>query len=1070
MKSNAFKMVISFSALTFFILISTASFFVELFNSNIGDDKFFDRKSEYLGNDVYKETVEVTINNEIQERSVITGKKNSKGIWDGPYRRDDYDYSISAKHIVEEGVMVNGVRHGKWNYIDKGLETRCYDMGKLVSCGEKSAIILNKINAFEILEDTYFWYLFILNGSGFENDMIQSFIDRIESGLAEYDFDVTDFDTYYDWTLDDIEEDAGEHEEIFRMNAFHSMLGGLEELKFFELRLAVIDHYRSPESATYEIVKKEYPAFIDRFLSYEEVKATEKEFELFCNDLDARMGNQSPLDKDDPFFVDSIDVRMFRAFYEIMSEIEFSSSLSMRIKAASLLSKAESIRQKELAVFELLKQISMQENPQNAALVVANLMGQQYAKGDIIRQCVKEAWLAGKENGLAVTLTTLFVSHLSATSVVISGNMVNDGEEDILSRGIVWSANNHPTLNDSFVQDKGEDESFMGTLSGLIPGVTYYARAFASGRAGIAYGNVIEFTAGSDNGTNPGTGSEPFIAHSYFPWLTSGKYVMFRQLPDGGYIAAGYGATTFSDIFIARYNENGDTLWTRRHAPPAGSVSRYPIAGDITSGGFYLLTNNSKPQIQWNEVMYFNFNGDSVWSTPVSEILQWSGLPFNSICATPGGGSVIAGGSNGFPSAATIKKLGKNGEIEWAIDSFTNDYGYNWFYDVDVNADGEVFATGRVQNNINGRESFLVAKVSNTGVRLWDKVYYSGLASSGDSIIGTGQSVTATNNGGCIAGGYATAPGKAGRVVMKRLDNAGNTSWDNKYHRFAEDGSWSKSQVYDIVPFTGGNYLALIHQYDGSSDPKTTLMKFTPQGDTLWTQYGVDRRWRISGTDNRNNILLCGNSPLAQAGWWEHATIVRATPGGIIYSPVCTLPYDKSVNIAGSPVFEWTVPNHKGTFKVQLSSDSTFNQIAFEQSGITRNTWTSPRLNSMTSYFWRVNITGAEGGPSAWSKPFRFTVKDLTGIHNADFVQSLMIFPNPVAGMATISFNLQSDRDITIKIINQRGQTILNDRLIGNLPGENRQIIDLSGYPNGIYLCRISDGKQIVVKKLVVAH
>jgi hypothetical protein len=131
MKSNAFKMVMSFSALTFFILISTASFFVELFNSNIGDDKFFDRKSEYLGNDVYKETVEVTINNEIQERSVITGKKNSKGIWDGTYRRDDYDYSISAKHIVEEGVMVNGVRHGKWNYIDKGLEIRCYDMGKV---------------------------------------------------------------------------------------------------------------------------------------------------------------------------------------------------------------------------------------------------------------------------------------------------------------------------------------------------------------------------------------------------------------------------------------------------------------------------------------------------------------------------------------------------------------------------------------------------------------------------------------------------------------------------------------------------------------------------------------------------------------------------------------------------------------------------------------------------------------------------------------------------------------------------------------------------------------------------
>ena len=1064
MKIHVTKMVMSFFTLAFFLFISIATEFVDKFTKIESD-------WEYLGDNKYKLTDYEIQYGKVVYQSTQTGRRNNQGNWDGPYIKD-YSWTTGGGITHrEEGTMVNGHRHGKWIYTSgTSIVHKCYNMNEIVPCEQKSAIIQQENTAFNLIEGKYYWYLFALYGVALSDEQIISYIDRIEQGLNEYEFDVTDFDTYYDWTLDDIEDDPGEHDQIFLMNSQHKFNFGLEQLKFFELRLAVIDHYRSPESATYEIVKKEYPAFIDRFLSYEEVKSTEKEFELFCNDLDTRMGIQSPLDKDDPFFVDSIDVRMFRAFYEIMSEIEFSSSLTMRIKAASLLSKAESIRQKERVVFELLKQISMQENPQNAALVVANLMGQQYAKGDIIRRCVKEAWLAGKENGLAVTLTTLFVSHLSETSVLISGNIVNDGEEEILSRGIVWSANNPPSLNDSFVQDKGEEESFKVTLYGLIPGVTYYARSFASSRAGIAYGNVIEFMAGSDNGTNPGAGSEPFIAHSYFPWLTSGKYVMFRQQPGGGYIAAGYGTTNVSDIFIARYNEKGDTLWTKRYSPPAGSVARWPLTGDLSENGFYLLTANLKPQIQWNEVMFFNFNGDSVWSTPVSEIVQWSGLPFNSIKTTLDGGCVIAGGSNGFPSAATIKKLGKNGEIEWAVDSFTNDNGYNWFYDVDVNADGEVFATGRVQNNVNGRESFLVAKVSNTGVRLWDKVYYSGLATSGDSIIGAGQSVTATSNGGCIAGGYATAPGKAGRVVMKRLDNAGNILWDKKYHRFEDDGSWSKSQVYDIVPHTGGNYLALIHQYDGSSNAIPTLMKFTPQGDTLWTQYGVDRRWRISGTDNGNNILLCGNIPLAQAGWWEHATIVRATPGGIIYSPECKLPYDKSVNIAGSPVIEWTVPNHKGTFKVQLSSDSTFNQKDFEQSGITPNTWTSPRLNSMTAYFWRVNITGAEGGPSAWSKPFRFTVKDLTGIHSADFVQSFMIFPNPVAGMATVSFTVQAGGDISLKIINQSGQTILQDKLFGISPGENRHVIDFKGYPNGIYLCRISDGKQIVVKKLVVAH
>jgi len=981
MKTTTMKMFISIASLAFFLIFSMGSLepYIEEFLDLITPLRI-EKTTEYLGNDIYRETdKEIEEGNNVYSHSVTTGKKNKNGIWDGPYRKVQLIEGGHNISYISEGVMVNGVMHGQW-FFTRGTEitTVCYDTGKKIPCDKKTTIIQEALDAFIILEEQYYWYLFTLYGYELTDEQIGSFIGRIEEGLAEYEFDMEDFDTYYDWALDDIEEDPGDHEPVFKINALRAMFEGMGQLKFFALRYAVIEHFRSPGNSTYDIIKRDHPGFIDQVINYEEVEATEQDFALFCADLDGRMASPGPLDMEDPFFADSVDVRMFRAFYDIMKEIQSSASPGKLLKAASLLQEAKSYRQMERMAAEMLKQMHAEKSAQNAALVVANLMGQQYAKGDIIRQCVKEAWQAGGGNG--------------------------------------------------------------------------------GGNGGG--GN------GGGNGGGTETGLEPLIAYSYFPWLTTSKYVMFRQHPEGGYVAAGYGTTNVSDIFIARYSDKGDTLWTRRHAPPEGTVARWPLGGDMAAGGFYLLTINLKHQIQWNEVMFFSLNGDSVWSTPVSEIQQWSGLPFAAIRTTPDGGCVVAGGSNGFPSAATIKKLSKEGTIDWVANDFTGDYGYNWFYDVDVNADGEVFATGRVQNNVNGRQSFLVAKVSATGTKLWDEVHYSGLATAGDSIVGAGNSVVAADDGGCIAGGIVTTPGKAGRVVMKRFDSTGKTIWDNKYHRFAEDGTWQNAQVYDILPHTGGNYLALIHQFDGSSGANPTLMKFTPQGDTLWTQYGMDRRWRISGTDNNNNILICGDLPLAQAGFWEHATLVRATSGGIFYPPECKMPYDRAVNLTDTPTLEWSVPYHKGTFKVQLSTDSTFTQINHE--------WTTealslatPQLNSFTTYYWRVQIRGAEGAPSAWSKTFRFTVKDFTATKEGWNNAVIRVYPNPADDLLFVELLKPMEGKCFVEIIGLNGQ-IHTTQAFEGYPSATRLEIPLKHVKSGHYILRIHNQRDVITRKIIV--
>ncbi|RZM17617.1 MAG: T9SS type A sorting domain-containing protein, partial [Pedobacter sp.] len=60
--------------------------------------------------------------------------------------------------------------------------------------------------------------------------------------------------------------------------------------------------------------------------------------------------------------------------------------------------------------------------------------------------------------------------------------------------GVVWSTNQNPTIDDSKTNENATTGSFVSSLSGLTPGSTYYARAYATNSAGTSYGSQVNFT------------------------------------------------------------------------------------------------------------------------------------------------------------------------------------------------------------------------------------------------------------------------------------------------------------------------------------------------------------------------------------------------------------------------------------------------------------------------------------------------------------------------------------------------------------------------------------------------
>ena len=92
------------------------------------------------------------------------------------------------------------------------------------------------------------------------------------------------------------------------------------------------------------------------------------------------------------------------------------------------------------------------------------------------------------------TVTTNEVTDITDYSAVSGGNVTVDGGGDILAKGVVWSKSKNPTIDSISKTNEGIGTgSFTSTLSELVPGTTYYVRAYATNAAGTGYGKEMEF-------------------------------------------------------------------------------------------------------------------------------------------------------------------------------------------------------------------------------------------------------------------------------------------------------------------------------------------------------------------------------------------------------------------------------------------------------------------------------------------------------------------------------------------------------------------------------------------------
>lgn len=92
-------------------------------------------------------------------------------------------------------------------------------------------------------------------------------------------------------------------------------------------------------------------------------------------------------------------------------------------------------------------------------------------------------------------VTTTVATNVTATQAIAGGNVLSDGGFPVSSRGVCFGTSPQPTISGYHTTDGVGIGEFVSNLINLVPGTTYYYRAYATNGVGTVYGEQYVFVA-----------------------------------------------------------------------------------------------------------------------------------------------------------------------------------------------------------------------------------------------------------------------------------------------------------------------------------------------------------------------------------------------------------------------------------------------------------------------------------------------------------------------------------------------------------------------------------------------
>src|SRR6266496_5114811 len=357
---------------------------------------------------------------------------------------------------------------------------------------------------------------------------------------------------------------------------------------------------------------------------------------------------------------------------------------------------------------------------------------------------------------------------------------------------------------------------------------------------------------------------------------------------DGNAYVGGFGngdnPATF-DIFILKYDSNGNRVWTQRWSSPITNYSAYAYSIAVDNQSNVFTTGFESDGFTDGEfiTLKFNSSGALQWATPYNG--STSSIDYaNCIVVDGDGNSYItgwSGGANNLHDMTTIKYDPDGNELwvkRYNGSADDNDYAY-WLA---LDGSGNVYVAG--QSVETGSDNDITTiKYAPNGDEIWVR-HYDGPAHGYD----TGQAIAVDADGNAyVTGNHTLATGL--ECVTLKYSAAGDLLWTASFNGPDASGGVFISIALDDV---ASAYVTGFVFSSGAGDSAT--VKYDTNGIEQWAQlydgpgYSSDGAYAIA-VDNNHNVAIAGYSTGVGTDY-DYTTIKYSESGMGTPTPTPTLP------------------------------------------------------------------------------------------------------------------------------------------------------------------------------------
>ena len=250
----------------------------------------------------------------------------------------------------------------------------------------------------------------------------------------------------------------------------------------------------------------------------------------------------------------------------------------------------------------------------------------------ILTSCSSESDANDTDSVTPISITTTEASSINRTTAKVGGVLLSSGGGTVTSRGVCYSTEPNPTIEDTKISNPGWIGTFVCQLTGLNAATQYFVRAYASNASGLVYGQEIIFTTTSD------VLSIPFVSTEFASAITQ------TTANSGGNVTSTGGTAILARGICWATTENPSLLNNVIDAPGTTGAFSSSLIGLVPATTYYVraFATNSIGTNYGNQIV-FTTAIEATGILPTVETLEATDVTQTSAVS---GGDVISVGNS----------------------------------------------------------------------------------------------------------------------------------------------------------------------------------------------------------------------------------------------------------------------------------------------------------------------------------------------------------------------------------------------------------------------------------------